>query len=449
MNITEEKIDKLNAVVKIRLTPEDYSTQFQTALDNYRKQVKLPGFRPGKVPMGLIKKQYGRALLAEEINKVIQKSLYDHINDNKLNVLGNPLPKDEDADGGDWDNPQDFEFSYELGLAPEIELALDKKKVTYHVVKVDKKLIDQQLIDLAKRYGKMSEPTESGSADMLAGTFVQLDAKGEILPGGIMNDGTVFTEFVEDKKTAKSLTGLKPGDVVVVDPNKVSRNHDELGRMLGITHDEVHHLKGNFNFKVNEIKRLMPAEVDQVLFDKIYGKDEVKDLADFRARVEADLSKAFVKDQDWMFKRDLSEELIDRINPSLPDGFLKRWIKESNEEPLSDDQLEKDYPNYSRGLKWQLIENKIVRDNELQVNPNEVTDFAKANITSQYRQYGMEPTEEDLDAAAKSVLSNREETRKIYDMLMEDKVIAFCKEQVKVKEKEVSFDDFKKMANTH
>lgn len=445
MDIVQEQVDTLNAVLKIKLTPEDYKAKYDAALKTARKQASIPGFRPGHVPLSVVKKQYGKSLLADEINKMLQDSIHKHIQENDLHILGNPLPVDRDEQEGDWDNPSDFEFEYELGFAPEMDLKLDKKKATYHIIKVDDKLIDQQIEDLSKRYGTLSEPAEAGENDLLMGTFVQLNEEGEILEGGIMNDGTVSLEFIDDKKTKKSLVGCKKGETIVVDPHKVSKGHDDLGRMLGITHEEVHHLTGNFNFKVNEVKHLTPSAVDQTLFDKVYGKDEVADLDAFRAKVKEQLENGFKRDQDWLFKRDLSDELIDKINPTLPDEFLKKWIRMANENPISEEQVEEDYPNYSRGLKWQLIEGKIARDNNLEIENNEIEDYAKQNIASQYAQYGMNLEDEELTNFARNTLQNREEVRRIYDVLIENKVINFCKESVKVKEKEVSFDDFKAM----
>lgn len=445
MDIVQEQVDALNAVLKIKLSPEDYKPKYEEALKTARKQVSIPGFRPGNVPMSVVKKQYGKSMLADEINKVLQDAIQKHIQDNELQVLGNPLPIGNEEQEGDWDNPTDFNFEYELGIAPDIDLKLDKKKATYFTINVDNKLIDQQIEDLGKRYGTLSEPAVAGDSDLLMGTFVQLDSSGEILEGGIMNDGTMSLEFIEDKKTKKSLAGCKKGDVIVVDPHKVSKGHDDLGKMLGISHEEVHHLEGNFNFKVNEIKHLDASPVDQTLFDKVYGKDEIADLDAFRAKVKEQLENGFKRDQDWLFKRDLSDELIEKVDPELPNEFLKRWIRMANENPLTEEQVEADYPNYSRGLKWQLIEGKIARDNELQIANEEIEDHVKENIQAQYSQYGMNLEGEELTNIAKNTLQNRDEVRRIYDMLMEDKVITFCKDIVKVKQKEVSFDDFKKM----
>jgi trigger factor len=448
MDITQTKVDNLNAVLKITLGPEDYKSQYEDALKNFRKQMNLPGFRPGHVPMSVVKKQYGRSVLADEISKVLNDTITNHIKSNEIEILGNPLPKADESDAGNWDNPNEFKFEYELGLAPEFDIKLDKKKVTYYSIKVDDTLIDKQVVEMSKRYGSLSEPEESGENDLLMATLIELDENDEILEGGIMNDATVSLEFISDKKTKKQLLGLKKDDSVVVDPHKISKDHDDLGRMLNKTHSEVHDIKGNFKMNINGVKRLTPSVVDQSLFDKVYGKDEVTDLEEFRLKVSEELQRGFKGDQDWLFKKDLSTELIEKIDPELPDEFLKKWIGNMNEKPITDEQIEKDYPDYSKSLKWQLISGRIMKENNITVEFEEVKNYTRQAITSQYAQYGMPVDEENMEEYVKRAMGNREEVQRIYDMLSETKVVEFCKTAVKVKDKDVSYDDFVKMVNS-
>ncbi len=447
MEITRESIDALNAVLKIKVEPADYQSKFEDSLKKQRKQASMPGFRPGHVPMSVIKKRFGRAILAEELNTILNESIHKHISENGLNVLGNPLPIEPFEDEGDWENPSDFQFNYELGLAPQIELEKIKKlKVDYFKVKVDDKLIDRQSEDIRKRYGSLSEPSSSEENDMIVGTLVQLDSKDEILEGGIMNDATVSIEFVEDKKTKSSLIGLRAGDFVVVDPHKISQSHDDLGKMLGITHAEVHHLEGNFRLNVSEIKRLAPADVNQDLFDKVYGKDSVKDEKEFKSKIKEDLEKLFENDSHRLFKQRVAGTLVESMDLPLPDKFLKKWIVVANEEPLSEEQVEKEYPGYSKGLQWQLIENAIVREHDLKVNQDEIIEFMKQNIARQYAQYGLPMDDEMLTNFAKNSLQNRDEVNRVYEVLIEDKVVDVLKNDMKINEKEVSYDDFVKEA---
>lgn len=447
MEITQNNMDALNAEVKIKLEQSDYLPQYESALSNYRKQVNMPGFRSGKVPLGLVKKQYGQAILAEEINKVLSKALMDHIEDAKLRILGNPLPKENEDLKGDWQNPDSFEFEYEIGLAPEIDIKLKKKAFNYYVIKVDDKLIDQQVKDMTRRYGQLSDPEESGDQDLLMGTFVELDEKGEIKEGGLMHDATISLEFIEDKNIKKQLVGLKFGDKVVVDPHKVSKNHDDLARMLDITHEQTHDIKTDFQFTINEIKRLTPATLNQELFDKVFGEGNIADETAFRARIQKDLEEMFSKDSDRLFKRDFSKELIEQINPKLPEAFLKRWIAVANENPLSQEQIEAEFPQYAQSLKWQLIEGEVAKANEIDVSMEEISNHAVSMIAQQYAQYGMPLQEEHLKTLAANTLSNDKERQQIADILYEDKVIDVLKEQATIKEKKVSYDEFLKLAN--
>ncbi|MCB0761309.1 MAG: trigger factor [Flavobacteriales bacterium] len=446
MEITQNNIDKLNAKLTIKLGKEDYDARYNEALKTARKSMSLPGFRPGHVPMSLVKKKYGAAVLAEELNTLLSDKINEHVRENNLHLLGQPLPVEKKGEG-DFENPSDFEFEYEMGLAPEFDLNLDKFKVTYHTIKVDDKLVDKQIQDMAKRYGRLTEPDASEDSDLLMTTLIELDENDEIKEGGMMSDATVSIEFVEDKKTKKALTGLKKNDEIVVDPHKISKGHDDLARMLNTTHEAVHHIHTNFKLRVNEVKRLIPSDINQELFDKVFGKDAVKDEAEFRTRVQDDMTNHFKGDETWLFKREASRELVDGVKMELPDEFLKRWIHATNENPINDSDLDKEYPAYAKGLKWQLIMNRILDEHQIRVESEEVMNHAKENIASQFAQYGMPIPDEELEKYAANMLQNQEEVRKIFDRLYEDKVIDKCRELMKVKDKEVAYDDFVKLVN--
>jgi trigger factor len=446
MDINQNNVDSLNAVLSIKLTPADYQAEYDSALKEARKTVSIPGFRDGRVPMGLIKKKYGASVLAEQLNKVLSSTIDTHVKENNLNLLGQPLPVQRDTPDGDFENPGDFEFEYEMGISPEFDLKLPKFTVPYHKIKIDDKLVNNQITEMSKRYGRLTEPDASGDADMLMTTLIELDEAGEIKAGGIMSDATVAIEFIEDKKAKKSLVGLKKDDEVVVDPHKISKGHDDLARMLNSTHEAVHDINTNFKLKVNEVKRMIPSDLNQELFDKVFGQDSVKDEAEFRERVKADMDKHFSTDQDWLFKRDASTALVEKTSMDLPDVFLKKWIHASNEESISEDDLEKEYPAYAKGLKWQLISARILDEYGIKVESEEVMAHAKKNIAAQFSQYGMPLPDEELEKYAANMLQNQDEVRKIFEGLYEDKVIAKCKEEMKIKEKEISYDDFVKLA---
>lgn len=448
MDIKQIKIDDLNALLRVKVSPVDYKDKVDETLKSYRKQANIPGFRQGKVPMGLIKKKYGPSVVAEEVNKVINNALYEHITENKVDILGNPMPKEDENNQVDWINPSDMEFTYEIGLAPSFNVKLSKKdKVTYHKVKVDEEIIDKQVNDFARRYGKLMPCDTSEAKDMLLGSFKELDGQGNLKEGGINHTSTISIEFLEDEKVKKKLIGLKVGDKIVVDPEEVSKGDADKASMLGITKEDLESISNEFEYTISEIKRMEPCAINSQLFDKIYGEGNVSTEEEFRGKIREEMENMFNKDSDRVFKRDLSEVLIGKLKLKLPDDFLKRWIMATNEKEISKEQIDEEYDQYAKSLRWQLIENKIITDNELKVEQEEVVEFAKGLLAQQYAQYGMPaPEEEELAQSAVKVLQNQDEAKRIYEAIYETKIIEFAKSTVKINEKELSYDDFVKVA---
>ncbi|HEX4887857.1 MAG TPA: trigger factor [Luteibaculaceae bacterium] len=449
MKIQQENLDQLNAKVHIDLTADDYMESYQKALKDYGKKVALPGFRPGKVPAALVKKRFGKALLADEINKLINDALTQHIETNKLEVLGNPLPANDESKGGDWDNPSAFSFSYELGLAPVFDIQLSKKdKESFYIIKVDEEMINQQIADLARRYGKVSSPEVAGDNDLLIGKLTELDAEGNELEGGVTAQTTVSIEFVKDEATKKQLVGAKIGDQFKLDPKKLSEDEQDLLRMLSITREQLGTISSSFSFAVEDVKALTPADVDQELFDKVFGKDQIQDETEFRSKIKEQLSSSFLAESNRMFKRDITEWLLKRTELTLPDAFLKRWIKASNEKPITDEQLNNEYESFATGLKWQLIEGKLFKEGELKVENQDLIDEAKAIMAAQFARYGVPITDDSfLVQSAQRMLSNREEMRYVYEQVSERKIMDYIKGSIAIAEKEVSIDEFRKLAS--
>lgn len=449
MNVVRKDVDALNAVLTVEVKPEDYQAKVTDALNKYRKTAKVPGFRPGHVPFGLVQKQYGKAVLSDELNKVVNDSLQKYIADNDLNILGNPIPSSDDSFTGDFDKPADFSFTFDIGLAPKIELPLSEKtKVDYVKVKVDDKLIDQQIDDLRRRYGKLVSGEAVGEKDMVLGQFVELNADGSIKEGGILHSSTISMEFVEDKATKKELTGKKVGDKVVIDPAKVSRGEADMAAMLGVRKEELEGLSNQFHLTINEIKVMELAELNQDLFDKLFGEGNVTSEKELKDRVRTDLEGMFVNDSDGMLTRDVYNLLIEKTNVTLPDGFLKRWIKLSNEKEITDEQIDKDYDNYAKSLKWQLIQTQIFKDNNIKLENEEVINFTKGLIVNNYAQYGIPaPEDKELTQSAFRILQNRDEANRIYDMLAESKLTNYFKSTVKLNEKVISYDEFVELAS--
>lgn len=449
MNVIREDIDALNALLRVEVKPEDYQDKVNKTLNDYRKKANLPGFRPGHVPLGLIKKQYGPSVLADELNRVVNESLQKFLSENEVEILGNPIPKEDEEVKGDFAKPEVFEFVYQIGLVPEIKVSLSgKNKFDYVKVKVDKKLIDQQIEDLRRRYGKLVSSDEVGESDMVLAQFVELNDDESIKEGGIMHSSTVSMEFVEDKKVKKELLGKKVGDKIVVDPVKVSKGGADTAAMLGVKEEELEGLSNKFQMTINEIKSMELAELNEELFDKLFGEGNVKDEKALRDRVKADLEGMFSNDSDKMLTRDVYDKLIEKTEVSLPDEFLKRWIKLSNEKPITDEQIEADYDNYAKSLKWQLIQGKIFKDNDLKLEQEEVMEFTKGLLVNNYAQYGMPaPDDQELTTSAMRILQNKDEANRIYDMMAEQKFTAYIKETVKLNDKEVSYDEFVEMAS--
>lgn len=451
MNVVREDIDALNAVLKVQVTPEDYQEKVAETLRNYRKKVNMPGFRPGNVPMGLIQKQYGSSVLAEELNRVVNDSLQKYLTENKVDILGNPIPKAENGVDGDFKNPSEFIFSYEIGLAPSIDVKLNNKSnYDYFKVKIDDKLVDKQVEDLRRRYGKLVASDAVSEKDLVMAQFVELNEDGSIKEGGVLHSSTVSMETVANKEVASKLIGLKVGDKAVVNPSDVSRGGKDTAAMLGVSEAELENLSDKFQLTITEIKGMELAELNEELYTKLFGSgDAVSTEKEMRERIKVDLTGMFANDSDRLLTQTIYTDLLDKTAVELPDSFLKRWIKLSNEKEVTLEQIEADYGNYSKSLKWQLIQGTIFKSNDIKLDNAEVIDYTKGILVSNYAQYGMPaPEDEELTKSAINILQNREEANRVYEMLAEQKLTNFFKQTVSLKDKEVSYDEFVEIANS-
>tara|TARA_Y100001978_G_scaffold203321_1_gene228230 strand:- start:188 stop:1525 length:1338 start_codon:yes stop_codon:yes gene_type:complete len=444
MNITQERIDDLNALLKVRVSAADYQEKVDAVIQKYRKTANIPGFRKGKVPVGQIKKMYGKAILVEEVNKLIQEGIYNYITENKVEVLGNPLPTTTEVD---WNNASDFDFEFEMGLSPTFELKMDKKsKFDYLKIEADKKMVDHYITDMAKRYGSMTNPEKSEKTDLMMGEFTQLDAEGNVLEGGINHTASVALDVVSDKKAQKALTGVAQDEEVVV---KITNEFSsDVAHMLNISKEDAENLNSDFRFTVKSINRMTPAEMNQELFDKVFGKDAVKNKKEFKAKIKEEVEKSFVGESDNKLKNDVILHLIEKVKLELPDTFLKKWLVQTNENGLTAQQVEAEYEQYSKSLKWQLIENKIIKDNELEVKHEDVIAHTKELILQNFAQYGQPaPEDKKLDEIAAQVLTNEEERKKVYNQLYDAKTLELYKAKFKLTEQTVTYDEFVKLAS--
>lgn len=450
MNIEREETGTLTATLKVKLAPADYTPGVEKALKEQRKNAVLPGFRPGQVPMTIIKKRVGRSLLINEVERLIDENLRNYLQENAIRVLGQPLPKPEANDANNWDEPGELSFSYELGMAPTLEVKLHEKLgVEFPVVDVNDDLVQREVADMQRRFGRVEDAATSEDKDMLLGDMIELNADGTIKEGGIMHRATISLEFIADEGTRAALTGKAVGDEVTVDPHKVARDHDDLARMLGIDHERVHHLEGNFLFRIVEIKRMVQVPVDQQLFDRVYGKDAVSDEASFKAKVKEGLEAMFRRDSDRIFKRLVIRKLQEQTPVELPDTFLKRWIAATSEKPITPNEVEEGYSGYSEGLKRQLLEDRIVEQFGLEAKGEELDAFAKRYIADQFMQYGMPaPEGEELQQFAARILGDREQLGRIRNSIVEQKLMTHFKALLSPKENKVSYDAFVNLART-
>lgn len=434
MNITRENVDALNAIVTVAVAKGDYSDKVAKILEDYRKKANIPGFRKGAVPMSVIQKQYGKAVLLDEVNKVLQRSLNDYLVKEKLDILGNPLPKvTEDFD---WDK-EDFKFEFELGLAPEFNVDLSSKtNVTRFSIVADETMLNEQIERIQKQYGKLMPKDKMEETFDVSGTFLNEEK-------GIENRTTFALDIFNDKKTAKEFVGKKVGDVVVLNTKGLFDDDHKLMDYLKVSHDDVHGLVVDVNFTIEEINATELAELNQELFDKLFGEGNVKSVEELKAKIKEDAEEQFKQQADQKFLNDVTESLIENTKFDLPAVFLKKWIQNAGENPLSADQAEEEYEKSEKGLRYQLIEGKVIVENNLQTNFEELKAFAATLIKKQMAQFGqLNPTDEEVDGIVARVLSNQDEIKRLSEQIMSEKMLNLYKEKVPAKTKEVSYQDF-------
>ena len=448
MEITRENTGELTATIKMVISPADHNESVTKILKDYQRKANVPGFRPGHVPFGMIKKLYGGAVFAEEVNKLVSNKLHQYIEDEKLDVLGQPLPNTTLTPEFDWKEGQDIEFFFDLGLAPAFDFVLDEKiAVDFHVIKVDDTMVDKYVDDMRERFGNMINPEVAGEKDVLFGEFVQLDAEGNELEAGIKHSSKVTINLFADADVKAKLIGSKVGDAIVFNPLKATGNAVEASAMLGITKVEVEEMESDFSFTVSEISTLSPAEMNEEFFDKVFPAAEIKTEEAFRNQVREESEKAFVADSDHLFAHHMQEELVKAVNLELPDEFMKRWLIESNEGKLTAEDIERDYHKYAESMKWQLIENKIIREGGIEVGDQEIKDYVKDYYLQGWRTMQLtEDLMERLETIADSFLKDKpKEVRRIVDSLYGQRVAAYVKSKVKLNEKEISYDEFIKI----
>lgn len=434
MNITKNNVDALNAVVTVQVSKNDYADKVTKVLTDYRKNANIPGFRKGAVPMSLIEKQYGKAVLLEEVNKLLQESLNKYLVDEKLDILGNPLPKvTEDFN---WD-AEDFSFDFELGLAPqfEVDLAAKNNLVQYNVI-ADETMLNAQVARIQKQYGKVVSKDTVEEGNDVSGIFANTEK-------GINNRATLDFETFADAKTAKAFLGKKVGDVVTLNTKRLFNDDHKLMDVLAIGHDDVHGLDIEVTFTIDEVVGYEPADLNQELFDKLFPNGEVASVEDLKAKIKEDAEKQFEQQTKQKFLNDVTEHLVENTKFDLPAEFLKKWIQTSGEKELTPEEAEHEYNNSEKSLRFQLIESKIITQNNLQITFEELKDYTSELIKKQMAQFGqMNPTDEDVQGIVARVLGNQDEVRRLSEQVMNEKLLALFAEKVPAKSKEVTYEDF-------
>ncbi len=446
MNITTQKVDELNAVLTMKIEQADYEAKLNETLKGYRKQAEIKGFRKGMVPMGVVKKLYGKAALAEEVNKVVSENLYKYLVDEKLNILGDPMPSDKQA-AIDWDTDLEFEFTFDLGMAPEFDLEIsDNDVVPYYTIKVDDDMLNKRIESLTANGGEFKVSDVAEEDCMLKVDFNQVDEDGNLLPEGVSAiDATFLTKTIKDEEVSKAILGKKKDDKVIVEISKAFPNAADLASMLKIEKEVAEKVEGKCELTITEVSKFHNAELNQEFYDKNYGAGVIKTEEEFKAKLTEEIAADLVYESDYKFGIDLKEALAAKYKLQLPTEFLKRWLDATNKE-LTAEQIEKEWPMFEKDLEWQLIKDKVIREKEIKVEHEDMLDMAKQVTLGQFRQYGIAHLpEEELNKFANQLLENEEQRNKIAENKKDEKVQKALKEMVKLEAKEVSAEEFTKL----
>lgn len=450
MNISRENTGDLSAIIKVQLTEDDYAEKVKKSLNDLKRKANIPGFRQGHVPFGMVKKMYGSSVMAEEVNKIISDSLNKYITDEKLNILGHPIPS-ENHDQVDFNTQTDFTFTFDIGFSPEINLELNKDiHVPFTKIEVADNMVDDYVKDITERFGEHTHPEAIEENSKINAAFTQLNEEGEVLEGGIKAENASFNvEDIQLKTITKQLVGLKVGDVIQFDPMRALKDANKVAAMLQVAKVMVEDMKAEFDVEIKEITNIIPAEINEDLFSKAYPSAELKSEEDLRNRIKEDAGKQFEGESDKLFMGIAVDTIIEKADVKLPDAFMKRFILEQNEGNMIAEQLDVQYDNYANSLKWQILQNKIITDYKIEVSPEDVKNHIRKFISGQYFG-GMEENEafaSQLDSIVDNVLKNEEEVKKIYDQLYDEKILNLLKESLSLDIETVSLDDFIKKAS--
>jgi trigger factor len=436
MRFEQEVLDSLNIKVKVHVEPSDYQPKVDAAIKKYRKTFQMPGFRIGHVPASLVKQRFGKSILAEELNEMLQKEMDTYIRENQWSILGSPLPVPSD-DVGNFDLPGNFVFSYDVGLAPAIHPVIDQSlKIEAVHVKVDDEMVDNELRDRARRYGKMHEPEVSGAHDML---LVKLMEQKE---GGMEADTTVSLEFLKNEELKAELTGRKVGDEIAVNPRNLADGEYDLAKMFKRDVSQVDEIGENFLLRITGVRHLDPHPVDQELFDKLFGEGNVTTEDECRERLRLEVELQFADEERSELERSVRKALLQSIHVPLPDEFLKRFILASNEKPITHEILVEEYPAYADNLRWDLIETAILKSFDIQIGREDLVEHLRQMWTKQFAAYGLPLDEDRISKMADDTLSKPDSLKKVLQLVASSKVMEIILERCAIERKEVNFKEY-------
>lgn len=451
MNITQESIDELNAILKVKISPDDYKVPVDTALRKYKKDMSKPGFRKGEVPFELVRKMYGKALLVDELNKIVADSVDKYITENKLEILGNPLPKVENEISIDWEKPHDFEFAFEMGLSPQFTLNLPPAHhFPYYEIEIKDADVQAEVDRMQRRHGDYTSPEVSDASCSLYGTFAELDEKGAIKENGHTNQSFLLLEKVIDTATRDLLVGKKVNDIVDFNPYKAIQNKEDVKYLLGLKTDEAGDYDKTFRFTVERINKVMPAELNAEFFTKVYGEGIVNSEEEFRNKVKEEIAQSYRYESEHKLKHDIEDYFLNELKMSLPDEFLKRWIKHSNSK-ITDEQLATEYNSYSRDLKWRMVETRIFKEQGMTIENEDLESYAKHYILDQYVRYGQAHllSDEKLEEMAQKFLQNNDNIQRTVESITSRKVFEYLNGILSKDIKKMGYDEFMQVLKDH
>ena len=449
MEITLQNVSEAKGLLTVKLAKADYEPKVEKALKAFRQKANIPGSRPGMVPMGLIKKQYGSAIKAEEVNKMLQEAVYGYLKENKVDMLGEPLPNEDQQQAIDLDTQDEAEFLYDIALAPKFDATLTAEDtLPYYTIQISDEMVDGQVNMYTQRNGRYEKVEEYADNDMVKGLLCQLDENGNTVEGGIQaEDAVVLPKYMKNAAQTALFEGTKVGDVITINPREAyDGNEAELASLLKISKEEAANVNGNYSYQISEITRYVPGDLNQEIFDLVYGEGAVSSEEEFRARVKEDLTKQFVPESDYKFLIDVREYVMNRIGElKFADDVLKR-IMHINNPDKGEEYVNEHYANTIKELSWHLVKEQLVEKAGIKLEENDLMEQAKANVRAQFAQYGMTNVPEEMLANyAAETLKKKENVEGIVNRAIETRLAAALKQVVKLDEKSVSLEEFNKM----